>query len=623
MSLPHVSGTRLPLHPSAPLTPSAFSLPRAPSPLRTRPRDSAASGSMDEAVSATAAVSRPRALDVAATHLVATLFYKSDAPSHAHPHADASPHSPRDFLPEASLNSLRDAVPTENMSDYPLEPPTPGPNPLDHLYGSYVSQSCLTDFSVTLTNIIPGLADETITSRKLEASHFCRVVEVKFPLPSAASVTLETLRRDEVVSRFEREWNVEVVFQLDTVYRRYKRLAVFDMDSTLIQQEVIDEIASLIGVKPQVADITAAAMNGELDFEASLRKRCALLKGVPSSVWETLKPRITLNEGVLALIKALKRLGFKTAVLSGGFTPMTGWMAQQLGLDYAFANHLVVSEDGQTLTGELTGDIVHAEKKRQHVFDIAAKEDIPLEQVLVVGDGANDLPMMRVAGLGVAFHAKPKVQMQAPARLNTKSMLDILYLFGISKEEQEKSMFSRSAFNFLKTARLVVQNATQPQLTAPIALFSSKMSALPVVVCGKNPAVAAAVKQSLLPGYEVIHIITSVNQGTTDIPLILTGNQPPDNADNQGTKNYINIPVAVLTGGGYDDQSFDTMKAACKDVKAVPWFRPDLSRVNEMPHFTQAEAFGKATAERCKVALKEVLEDGKGKAEGREGVWFY
>jgi phosphoserine phosphatase len=323
------------------------------------------------------------------------------------------------------------------MSDYPLEPPTPGPQPLDHLYGSYLSQSCLTDFFVTLTNIIPGLQEDKITTRRLEEGKFCRVVEINFPLPGAGGVTLEMLRRNEAVSRWEREWNVEAVFQPDTIFRRHKRLAVFDMDSTLIQQEVIDEIASLIGVQEQVSAITAAAMNGELDFEASLRARCKLLNGVPSSVWETLKPRITYNEGVPELIRALKRLGFKTAVLSGGFIPLTGWVAENLGLDYAFANHLVVSEDGQTLTGELTGEIVHAEKKRQHVLEIATKEGIVLEQVIAIGDGANDLPMMGVADLGVAFHAKPKVQMQAPARLNSKSMLDVLYLFGITKEEQE------------------------------------------------------------------------------------------------------------------------------------------------------------------------------------------
>jgi phosphoserine phosphatase len=376
--------------------------------------------------------------DVAEGHIVATLFYKANTP-HFFPHPDASPRSPTDHLPSASLASLKDGVvPTDNINDYPLEPPTPGPNPLDHLYGTYISQSCLTDFFVTLANIMPGLAQDTITSRRLQNDKLCQVLEVHFPLANTSTVTLDTLRRHEAVSRFEREWNVEAVFQTDSIHRRYKRLAVFDMDSTLIQQEVIDEIASLIGVEDQVSAITAAAMNGELDFEASLRARCALLKGVPSTVWETLKPRITMNEGVPELIIALKKLGFKTAVLSGGFSPLASWMAKRLGLDYAFANHLVVSEDGQSLTGELTGEIVHAQRKRQHVLEISDKEGILREQVICVGDGANDLPMMGVAGLGVAFHAKPKVQMQAPARLNSKSMLDILYLFGISKEEQEE-----------------------------------------------------------------------------------------------------------------------------------------------------------------------------------------
>ncbi|KAL5417824.1 hypothetical protein PMIN04_007597 [Paraphaeosphaeria minitans] len=368
------------------------------------------------------------------SHLIATLFYKSNQP-HFFPHPDASPRSPTDALAPASLEALRDgAAPTDNLEAYPLEPPTPGPNPLDHLYGSYISQSCLTDFFVLLRNIIPGIHESGITSRQLSEEKLPRVVEVRFP---SAGAELEALRRNELVSRFEREWNLEIVWQADNVHRRHKRLAVFDMDSTLIQQEVIDLIASLIGVEDQVSAITAAAMNGELDFEASLRARCKLLKGVPSSVWETLKVCVTLNEGVSELITALKRLGFKTAVLSGGFTPLTGWMGQRLGLDYAFANHLVVSEDGKELTGELTGEIVHAEKKRQHVLEIAEKEGILLDQVICIGDGANDLPMMGVAGLGVAFHAKPKVQMQAPARLNSKSMLDVLYLFGISKEEQE------------------------------------------------------------------------------------------------------------------------------------------------------------------------------------------
>lgn len=287
-----------------------------------------------------------------------------------------------------------------------------------------------------LGTIVPGLVVDLVSTRALEGQKGrARVVEARFP---AAHGELEVLRRHEAVSRFEREWNVEIVWQADTVARRYKRLAVFDMDSTLIGQEVIDLIASLIGVEDKVSAITAAAMNGELDFEASLRARCMLLKGVPSSVWETLKGRITLNEGVPELIVALKRLGYKTAVLSGGFVPLAKWVAERLGLDYAEANHLVVSADGKELTGELEGEIVHAEKKAEHVKRIAEKEGIRLDQVVCVGDGANDLPMMGVAGLGVAFHAKPKVQMQAPARLNSKSMLDVLYLLGLSEAEQEE-----------------------------------------------------------------------------------------------------------------------------------------------------------------------------------------
>lgn len=383
-------------------------------------------------------VTRSPAPDVLSTYVVATLFYKIDK-QHNTLLPDQVQHTPQDTIPAASIETLRDGIsPTKNLEAYPLEPPTQGLDALDNLYGRYISQSCLNDFTTTLSSILPGLSPETLSTRKLERSSHCRVVEATFPLPNAASSFLETLRRHEAISRFELEWNVECVFQLDTIHRRYKRLAVFDMDSTLIQQEVIDEIASLIGVEKEVSAITAAAMNGELDFEASLRARCKLLKGVPATVFETLRPRITLNEGVKELITVLKRLGFKTAVLSGGFTPLTGWMGQQLGLDYAYANHLVVSEDGQTLTGELTGEIVHAQKKRQHVLEISQKEGILLDQVVCVGDGANDLPMMGVAGLGVAFHAKPKVQLLAPARLNTKSMQDLLYLFGITKEEQEE-----------------------------------------------------------------------------------------------------------------------------------------------------------------------------------------
>lgn len=377
--------------------------------------------------------------------LVVTLFYKADLSKTPRLHPDRSaPNSP---LPPASLANLTHGdVPTSNIENYPLEPPAPGPEPLDHLYGAYLSQSCLAAFYQTLAELVPDFSEASSWRRNLDSAFRPRVMEIGITLPASTTFTAHSLSKDEAISRFEREWNVELVIQRDQVFRRHKRLAVFDMDSTLIQQEVIDEIARELGVEAEVSAITHAAMNGELDFEASLRKRCALLKGVSSNVFQTLRSKISLTPGADKLIIALKRLGYKTAVLSGGFTPLTGWLATEvLGLDYFHANHLVVSADGKTLTGELEGQIVHAEQKRVHVLDIAQKEGIALEQVFVVGDGANDLPMMGVAGLGIAFNAKARVQLEAPARLNSTSLQDVLYLLGLSKSEQDELLQMTSA----------------------------------------------------------------------------------------------------------------------------------------------------------------------------------
>jgi phosphoserine phosphatase len=248
-------------------------------------------------------------------------------------------------------------------------------------------------------------------------------------------ITLEQLRKHPLIVPFEKEHNLQVAFQRRTVLRKHKRLAVFDMDSTLIKEEVIDEIARKLGVEEEVSAITERAMNGELDFTESLRQRCALLRGVPSTVFEELRSVITYSPGAQDLVKALKKLGYKTAVLSGGFAPLASWLAGHLGLDYCFANHLTLSKDGKTFTGELSGEIVNAEKKQELVRKIAASEKIPLDQVLVVGDGANDLPMMKVAGLGVAFNAKARVQQLAPVKLNSNTMLDILHLLGLNTDE--------------------------------------------------------------------------------------------------------------------------------------------------------------------------------------------
>jgi phosphoserine phosphatase len=261
-----------------------------------------------------------------------------------------------------------------------------------------------------------------------------RVVEIIFsPAPDPAYLTLSDLRKHELIYRFEREWNIDIVLQPDTPLRRYPRLVVFDMDSTLIEQEVIDLIAASVGVEPQVSAITARAMNGELDFAASLRERVALLKGVKSSIFTDLRSVITPTKGVRELIRALKRLGVKTAVLSGGFIPLTQWLADDLGIDHAYANTL--SEADGKLTGEVSGPIVDANRKAALLLEIAAKHQIEASQIIAVGDGANDLLMMKEAALGLAFNAKPRVQLEAAARLNGESLLDLLFLLGFTQEE--------------------------------------------------------------------------------------------------------------------------------------------------------------------------------------------
>lgn len=211
------------------------------------------------------------------------------------------------------------------------------------------------------------------------------------------------------------------------------------MDSTLIQQEVIDELARCVGKYDAVSAITEAAMRGEApytDFSASLRARVALLDGVPDTIWTHLKQHvISFTPGARELVRVLAKLGWKTAVLSGGFTPLASWVAEELGLDHFYANHLV-SVNG-AMTGQLVEDmpIIHAEKKRELLRQIAETEGVEIERTIAVGDGSNDLLMMHASGMGVAFNAKPKVQMQAPVRLNAEGLLDVVYLLGYTKSE--------------------------------------------------------------------------------------------------------------------------------------------------------------------------------------------
>ncbi|XHG09305.1 hypothetical protein AWENTII_012374 [Aspergillus wentii] len=324
------------------------------------------------------------------------------------------------------------------MEKIPREPPAPEPEPLDHLYGPYVSQMCLTNFLQVIESLPTPYQRMNTSHRCLDRDDQPRVVEVTFsPPPNPEYLTFTDLRKHESIWRFEREWNVEVVLQKESVFRRHKRLAVFDMDSTLIKNEVIDEIAKFIGVEKEVSEITARAMNGELDFSDSLRERVGLLKGVPADVFEKLKSVITIAPGARELCKALKCLGFKLAVLSGGFQPLAEWLAGELGLDYAFANHLEVDTASQTLTGKLVPSkpIIDASQKRTLLRSLAAENSIPISQTMSVGDGANDLLMLHAAGLGVAWRAKSKVQLEAPTRLNGESLVDVLHLLGLSNQD--------------------------------------------------------------------------------------------------------------------------------------------------------------------------------------------
>ncbi|KAI8388529.1 HAD-like domain-containing protein [Radiomyces spectabilis] len=258
--------------------------------------------------------------------------------------------------------------------------------------------------------------------------------DVRLSVPN--TVDMEALRTELI--ELSAAHGSDVALQPDDVFRKNKRLVVFDMDSTLIRQEVIDEIAKYAGVVDQVAAITEAAMNGEIDFTESLRRRVALLKGTSVNVLEDVKKNLTFTEGARFLCRALKRLGFKLAVISGGFMPLALYVKAELGLDYAFANQLRVSSDGLTLTGETAGPIVDGIRKKELLDVIAQAEGLTLNQVIAVGDGANDLWMLNKAGLGIAFNAKPRVQQQAPSRINQKSLKYVLTLLGYSEKDMEQ-----------------------------------------------------------------------------------------------------------------------------------------------------------------------------------------
>lgn len=232
-----------------------------------------------------------------------------------------------------------------------------------------------------------------------------------------------------------REIGADIAFQYDNIYRRNRRLVCFDMDSTLIQTEVIVELAKHAGVGDEVDKITEAAMNGKIDFNESFKQRIALLQGLSEDVMQEVAEKLPVTEGAERLFRTLKKYGFKTAILSGGFTYFGKYLQRKFDIDYVFANELEIV-DGK-LTGKHTGEIVNGEVKAEWLKKIAFKEDIHLEQVIAVGDGANDLPMINIAGLGIAFHAKPTVKANARHAISTIGLDAILYLMGFRDREIE------------------------------------------------------------------------------------------------------------------------------------------------------------------------------------------
>jgi phosphoserine phosphatase len=282
--------------------------------------------------------------------------------------------------------------------------------------------------------IASALAAEGANIEKIGrlSEHSLASVEIHALLPSNrdSEVLKRTLLHVATTTGFD------VSLQPESLYRRSKRLIVLDMDSTLIRIEVIDELARAAGVGPEVSRITERAMQGEMDYDESLRQRVALLAGLDVKVLDQIASDLPLTEGAETMVRVLKRLGYKIAVISGGFSRAAEALKRRLGVDYAYSNNLEVV--GGKLTGRVVGPIVNAQRKAELLETIAQAEGVLLDQVIAVGDGANDALMLERAGLGIAFHAKAKLRERADTSISGAGLDAILYLLGLSARELQE-----------------------------------------------------------------------------------------------------------------------------------------------------------------------------------------
>jgi phosphoserine phosphatase len=283
---------------------------------------------------------------------------------------------------------------------------------------------------------IERLSGRLSLTGRLANANACIELEISGEKDSSAALRAELM---QLTHQFE----IDIAFQRESIYRRNRRLVAFDMDSTLIQAEVIDELANMHGVGEQVSAITAAAMRGDLDFRQSFTRRLSLLRGLPASRLTELLHTVQLADGAERLISTLKMLGYKTAILSGGFRFFGKYLQSRLGIDYVFANELEI--ENEVLTGKVASEIVDGKRKAELLEIIARKENISLDQVVAVGDGANDLPMLNLAGMGIAFHAKPLVRQGARHAVSHLGLDSILYLIGVRDRDLDRPEFRSSS----------------------------------------------------------------------------------------------------------------------------------------------------------------------------------